>query len=120
MKIFKVLFIVFIAIGLTISCKENKPKETAPKTETISKEASLQKITLNIEGMTCEIGCAKTIESKLSKMAGIQSAKIVFDEKIGEIVFDVNQITKEDIKKKITGIGNGELYTVSNTKEIEL
>lgn len=120
MKIFNILFVAMITLGLTASCKENKPTKETPKTETTSKEASLKKISLNIEGMTCEIGCAKTIESKLSKTNGVQSAKVVFEEKFSEIVFDENQISAEDLSKKISGIGNGELYTVSNIKEIEL
>lgn len=119
MKISNLLIVAIIAIGLTISCKNQKPEKETVKVET-TKEVSLKKVTLNIEGMTCEIGCAKTIESKLSKTAGVQSAKVVFDEKFGEIVIDVNQITTDDIAKKISAIGNGELYSVSNIKELEL
>lgn len=120
MKTSNILFIAILSIGLLISCKETKKENAATPTETIQKEVSLKKISLNIEGMTCEIGCAKTIQSKLSKTDGVQSAKVVFEEKIGEIVFDENQISKEDISKKINGIGNGEMYAVSNIKEIEL
>lgn len=119
MKIKNIFFIAILALGVLISCKENSSEKKSTK-EIVQKEASMKKVSLNIEGMTCEIGCARTIQAKLSKTPGIESAKVVFEEKIGEIVFDANQITKEAISKKISSIGDGELYTVSDIKEIEL
>ena len=71
--------------------------------------------------MTCQIGCAKTIESKLSKTVGITSAKVLFKRQIlGNLFFDTNQISAEEISKRISTIGDGSLYSVTDMKEVDL
>ena len=59
MKIQKIVFSIAIASLMLIGCKNEIKKETLP--------ANTQNVTLSISGMTCEIGCAKTIQSKLSQ-----------------------------------------------------
>ena len=82
------------------------------------KAENLQKIAFNISGMTCEIGCAKTIQSKLSKKAGIASAKVIFKDSLGLVEFDANAISKEDITAFVNGIAGGDLYKVNNAKSV--
>ena len=81
--------------------------------------ASYKSIEVEIEGMTCEIGCAKTIESKLSKVEGVTYSKVNFVGKIGQFTFDENKISQDDIAKKISGIGGGALYKATKITEIE-
>ena len=47
-----------------------------------------QNISLAISGMTCEIGCAKTIQSKLSKKEGVLNANVIFKDSIATIEFE--------------------------------
>ena len=68
------LFMAFAGV-LLLSCGKSEAKS-----ETV---ASLEKVALSIEGMTCEIGCARTIQSKLSKTEGVITANVSFDEKQG-------------------------------------
>jgi mercuric ion binding protein len=80
MKILK-LVIAIVIFSITVwSCKN----ETEPQVKTIEVEeikakseiaddSILTKAEFNIEGMTCAIGCAKTIEKKLAKMEGVKS-----------------------------------------------
>lgn len=116
MKLIKIICLGLLVSLFTVSCKEasKNTKDTVVKT---TQSENLKKIEVGIEGMTCQIGCAKTIESKLSKMEGVSSVAISFQNKLGQIVYDANKISKEDITKKITAIAGGETYSVSSVKE---
>jgi len=106
---------------LFISCNENKKETVAKKTEVKNTEvaASYKSIEVDIKGMTCEIGCARTIQSKLSKVDGVTYSKVNFEAKKGTFTYDSNKLDKKDIVNKITGIGGGDLYSVTKTTEIE-
>lgn len=107
MKFFKILTLLVVIITALSACKEKKAdkKEViAIKTETAS---------FHISGMTCEIGCAKTIQSKLSKKEGVSSAKVVFSDSIATVKFDANQISKKELISFIDGIAGGDLYKAS-------
>lgn len=108
-------------VFVLFSCNDNK-KEVSGENTGIEKQeiaASYKSITIEIEGMTCEIGCAKTIESKLSKTEGVTYSKVSFEDKVGQFTYDENKISKEDIAKKIAGIGGGALYKATKITEIE-
>lgn len=114
------MYILSIAFVL-FSCNDNK-KEHSEENSGIEKQevaAKYKSIAIEIEGMTCEIGCAKTIESKLSKTEGVTYSKVSFEDKIGQFTFDENKISQEDIAKKIAGIGGGALYKATKITEIE-
>lgn len=96
----KIFFSVAIALFILTGCKENK---------TIKKE----KVALAISGMTCEIGCAKTIQSKLSKKEGVIDAKVVFTDSIANIEYDANTTSKKDLIAFVDGIAGGDLYKAS-------
>lgn len=112
-----ILAIAFILF----SCNDAKKEVTNDKSGIEKQEvvASYKTIEVEIEGMTCEIGCAKTIESKLSKTEGVTYSKVNFEEKVGQFTFDENKISQEDITKKIAGIGGGALYKATKITEIE-
>ena len=116
----KALYILSIAFVL-FSCNDAKKDVSSEKSGMEKQEvaANYKSIEVEIEGMTCEIGCAKTIESKLSKTKGVTYSKVNFEAKVGQFTFDENKISKEDVAKKIAGIGGGALYTVVKITEIE-
>ena len=100
MKIQKIIMSVAIACFILTGCEKEVKKET---------------ISLAISGMTCEIGCAKTIQSKLSKKEGVLDAKVVFTDSIANIEFDANKTSKEDLIAFVSGIAGGELYKASES-----
>lgn len=124
MKTIKVLLgVAFLSIAVW-SCKN----ETAPETKTVEVEttevkkqidpnAVIAKAEFNIEGMTCEIGCAKTIEKKLAKMDGVKSAKVDFDKKLAMVEYDEANVTTTNLEETVTGVG--ESYSVNNMKTVE-
>lgn len=105
----KILFSIAIACFVLTGCKSEAKKDTA--------NADKQNVSLAISGMTCEIGCAKTIQSKLSKKEGVLGAKVVFTDSIANIEFDANTTSKKDLIAFVNGIAGGDLYTASETKK---
>lgn len=103
-----------------ISCdqkkKETKQNETPLENNTIA--AVYETYEMDIEGMTCEIGCARTIESKLSKMKGVSYSKVDFESKKGVFTIDTNIVNEQKVREKIAGIAGGDLYSVVNSKKI--
>ncbi|WP_052201443.1 heavy-metal-associated domain-containing protein [Flavobacterium psychrophilum] len=95
MKNIKITLGILIATAsIFVSCKKENTVSKTEKTSvttTISKTDSSisrskqakQTTSFNIEGMTCAIGCAKTIENKLVSLDGVQKATVDFDKKNG-------------------------------------
>ena len=75
-----------------------------------------ESVSIHISGMTCEIGCAKTIESKLSKKEGVASAKVVFTDSIAEVEFDRTKTSSVDLINFINGIAGGDSYVATEVK----
>lgn len=84
-----------------------KHKAPAAKPETAS---------FKIEGMTCAMGCAKTIENKLSKMDGVQKATVDFDKKEATVEFDAAVLTPEKLYTTVEATGDGATYKVVAAK----
>lgn len=68
--------------------------------------------TIGIDGMTCEMGCAKTIESKLGKMEGVVEAKVDFENTLASIEYDHSKVKAEDFIAIINSIHDGQ-YAVT-------
>lgn len=108
MKTQKLFFSAAIALFIFIGCNQKK-------------EVKKEQLSLAISGMTCEIGCAKTIQSKLSKKEGVFNAKVIFTDSIANIEYDANAISKKDLIAFVDGIAGGDLYKAkeaSNTKHV--
>ena len=116
----------FLAITLSalffLSCKKAAAPQTVNTTEVTSKQNSNsvalkpQMATFTIEGMTCAVGCAKTIEEKLAAMDGVQKATVDFDKKLATVAFDGAKQTSELLLKAVEETGDGKTYVVSNMK----
>lgn len=121
MKISTFIIATAVAIPLLIGCQNTSNKLTnnnaATETEKKSTVAAKPETTsFQIDGMTCAIGCAKTIETKLSKMDGVQKASVDFDKKQATVEFDAAVLTPEKLVQAVETTGDGETYKVSNIK----
>jgi copper chaperone CopZ len=105
----KIIFSIAIACLLIVSCKKEAAKVELP--------VEKAQVALAISGMTCEIGCAKTIQSKLSKKEGVLDAKVVFADSIATIEFDANKTSEKDLIAFVNGIAGGDLYKASINKK---
>ena len=115
MKIFYYTLSLFFFFSI-VSCGNNEKSTVKEPVQILTSEKSIQNIEVAIEGMTCEIGCAKLIASKISKLEGVTVSKVNFEEKIGIFTFDAAKISSEEIIKNINGIAGGELYKVTDSK----
>lgn len=117
----KSILTVLVTSTLILSCKEKTTEndavnENATIVKKEIKAENLQKTSLTIEGMTCAIGCAKTIEEELSGLEGVQKATVDFDKKLATVSFDKTIQTTESLTKVVEKTGDGKTYTVSNKK----
>lgn len=114
-----------IVITLVIVSCKNEAKPEVMTVETASAQvkseldpnATYAKAEFNIEGMTCEIGCAKTIQKKLAGMDGVKSATVDFDNAIAMVEFDEAKVTPTSLEETVKK--TGETYTVKNMKTVE-
>ena len=121
MKTLNFTFILFLFLALSCN-KEVKPKVVTVESNFSNNNSSLDNresedisiAKFNVRGMSCKIGCARTIEKKLSKLEGAKSAKINFKEESGVIEFDRKKIDAKMIEKTIKSIGNKSTYRVEN------
>lgn len=124
MKTLKLVLGIALFSVVLWSCKN----DVEPKIETIEvaktdavKEmdanATLAKAEFTIDGMTCAIGCAKTIEKKLSKMEGVKSASVDFDTKTAMVEYDENKVTTTSLEKTVSK--TSDQYIVSEMKTVE-
>jgi len=118
-----ILTFMFASLLLT-GCKEkttgtattSSTQTSAPKAKKEIAAANLQKASFTIEGMTCAIGCAKTIQEELSGLEGVQTATVDFDKKLATVSFDKSKQTPESLTKIVQATGDGKTYIVSNMK----
>lgn len=115
----EVFFVVFLAV-FTISCNVGNKKKVDSQEIEVNKEESKELTNLEVEitGMTCEIGCAKLIQSKLYKTEGVSFAEVSFEKENGKITYDANKISDEELKKIIENIAGGDLYKVGQMEEV--
>jgi copper chaperone CopZ len=120
MSITKSFFFLCVVGSLCFSCKDTASKPTTTKEATTTTVvAQPQSISFTVDGMTCAIGCAKTIESKLSEMKGVQKATVDFDKKQAIVQFDAAVVTSEDLVKAVEATADGATYKVSDVKTIK-
>lgn len=124
MKISKILIAATIAGLLFVSCKKEEDKslqvvnaeKSTPKEHKPIAAENLQTASFKIDGMTCAVGCAKTIEEELANLDGVDKATVDFDKKTATVSFDKTIQNPESLTKVVQETGDGKTYKVSNFK----
>ena len=122
MRFIPSFLIISLSSLLRLSCKKAQTPQTIiaseiaskPNSETAAAGPAMAGCT--IEGMTCEIGCAKTIQEQLASMDGVQNATVDFDKKFATVEFDASKQSPELLLKAVQETGDGKTYVVSNMK----
>ena len=83
-------------------------------------EADLKSVEVEISGMTCEIGCARLIQSKLYKNSAVSYAQVSFEDSLGVVTYDANRLSEEQLTEIIEKTGGGDLYSVKAIAATEL
>ena len=89
-------------------------QESPKKIEALGEKAYAK---LSIEGMTCAIGCAVTIEKKLQRTSGIISAKVDFETNTGWVTYDATMLNLDKISSVVKSTGAS--YSVSKIISLE-
>ncbi|MFK8038054.1 MAG: heavy-metal-associated domain-containing protein [Crocinitomicaceae bacterium] len=116
-------FLLYLLVLGFISCKSNSIKNhDIIKNEAASIPIHNATCKISIKGMTCEIGCVRTVKSHLSKMNGVLNVKMDFDTSrtvdFSGVEFDKNMISEDEMKAEIESIANG-IYTVTEIVQTE-
>lgn len=120
----KSMLTVVLASVLFAGCKD-KLNETDSKEITttdipqIKKKiaaANLQTARFSVEGMSCAVGCAKTIQEDLTQLEGVQKATVDFETKIATVTFDKSVQNPEKLTTVVEAAADGKTYKVTNMK----
>ena len=123
MKNFKLTLVILLICVAVWSCKnETEPEIKIIKTSEslintkMDNDKILSKAEFNIEGMTCAIGCAKTIEKKLAKMDGVKYAKVDFEKKLAQVEYDESIVNTVSLENTVTKASDS--YSVNDMKTV--
>ena len=75
-------------------------------------DGELSEASFSISGMMCKMGCAKAIETNLSKMEGVQQASVDFESSLATVLYNSSIVQTDDLVQTVTNTGDS--YTVSN------
>lgn len=125
MKTFKYTTLVALVSLLVVACKnETQPEvktvemaKVDTKTKSLDPNAHYSKAEFGIEGMTCAMGCARTIERNIGAMEGVKYAKVDFDKKLAMVEYDDAKVTENAIEQTVKK--TGEVYSVHDMKTVE-
>ena len=123
MNTFRKLLVIIGLLVVVISCKNNEqPEMVTIQTEVATKEKKLDpnatyaKAEFTIKGMTCEIGCARTIQKQLAKMDGVKTAKVDFENELAMVEFDEAMVDFNALEATVTK--TSDTYLVSEMKTV--
>jgi Cu+-exporting ATPase len=121
----KICIFAFIALAFT-SCKNQSEPEVKTVNVQVSKKdvsttldpnATYAKVEFGIDGMTCAMGCAKTIEKKMAKMEGVKSAKVDFDKRLAMVEYDEAKVSPKTLEETVTKVAD--IYKVKDMKVVD-
>ena len=106
-RILSLAFLVFFGFACTsdTTSKDSSAQET--KVEALPVLASLE-----IKGMVCAMGCAKSIETKLNETEGIIACTVDFGKEEASIEFDPNTISQQELVAVVEEMHDGQFDVV--------
>jgi mercuric ion binding protein len=69
-------------------------------------DGELSETSFSISGMMCKMGCAKTIETNLSKMEGVQEASVDFETSLATVIYNSSIVQTDDLFKTVKNTGD--------------
>jgi copper chaperone CopZ len=122
----KKLSILFSGVLILSACS-SEPKEVLLRTEkgsTDEKKVPVHAtavLTMEVEGMTCEMGCGGSIRKELKATGGVERVKFDFVEGAEKqktyVYFDEAKVSEKDLKKIIMTMNENQFTISSSTKE---
>ena len=111
-----------LLLGSCVSSDEPKPKPKTPRREITTYTEIRAHVpcdsavaTLQVKGMMCEIACVSIVRKKLFDLAGVDAAKIDFQDgreiNFAQVRYDPKYLSARDIVRQVEEIGDG-MYPV--------
>jgi len=102
-KFLKIGFAIFAIIFSVSSCSETTA-QSADLTQEVVKNSIM---TMGIEGMTCAMGCARTIESELKNVDGVSNAIVDFESATASIEFNRGLVSEDGLLAFVNDFKDG-------------
>lgn len=119
------LFIGVLSLAI-VSCKNEAQPEVktvsnntviASKEKVLNLDANFIKTEFTIEGMTCEIGCARLIQKNINKMDGVKAVEVDFDKKLAMVEYDETLVNHLSLENTVSNTADS--YKVSDMKDVQ-
>lgn len=94
---------------------ENNKEEANTTEKSVIDESKVLAVDYKIDGMTCKMGCAKTIEKTVAGLNGVVASSVDFDAEKGHFEFDASIISEKEIITAIESVADQ--YKVEEWKE---
>lgn len=94
---------------------ENNKEEANTTEKSVIDESKVLAVDYKIDGMTCKMGCAKTIEKTVAGLNGVVASTVDFDAEKGHFEFDASIISEKEIITAIESVADQ--YKVEEWKE---
>lgn len=122
MKTIKLISRLVFVLLLIFCCKEKaEPKIISVKTavsQTNNESTKTEDFqnhetaSFTIKGMSCEMGCAKTIEKKLSKLDGMYKARVDFQKEMATVKYNPSIINEDLLTATVISLSQTSSYSV--------
>jgi len=110
-----ILFFLLLST-IVVACNSPQTRLGSEELAVAQNELNISVASIEIDGMTCEMGCAKFIESKLNGLEGVQQAEVRFKENLAEVKFASSVISANELTAEINKMADSR-YSV---KEIHV
>ncbi len=103
-----VSILAYAVLGLStlmVSCGGDSQTGDSNNVTNVASEMAF--LRADISGMTCAVGCAKTIEKMLSETEGVSSAEVDYEKKAAFINYDKAKVSEADLLKAISKFKDG-------------
>lgn len=103
------------AVLVACSSESSEAQAETNGTEQTAEVVADRILTVEIEGMVCEMGCGSSIRKELIGLGGVSAIEFDFEDErktnVAKVAFDKDLVTVDAIVKAITSINNGQ-FTV--------
>ena len=108
MKRLEKILVLVASVTVFTACSDSS---TAPK-EAITEIAieNVKAKDFEIEGMTCAMGCAATIQKTVADLHGVANSKVDYESGKAHFEFDETLVSEKEIIAAIQGVAEGQYF----------
>lgn len=118
---------IFIGVALLAGCtSETNPAESPETTQTEEVQeavVSTHKMTMEVEGMVCKMGCGGSIRKGLKELGGVESVEFDFVEdrvtNVATVLFDEKKVSQEVMVEKVKELNDGQ-FSIGSVQVVSL